>query len=245
MSPAPVAAVLVGASGRMGRALRAAAAPRLRWVGAIVSPGSAALGAQFAPGVPLSADLAAVLPAAQVVLDFSRAAATAATLAACRSAGKALLLGTTGYEAALERDFAAAAHDIPLLIAPNTSLGIAVFIELAASAARALPGHALAVRELHHAGKRDAPSGTALALAAALRAARPGAQIPIESLREGEHIGEHHLRLAAGGETLELTHRALDRGLFARGAVTAALWLASQRPGRYSIRDMLFGKTAT
>ncbi|MBV8784729.1 MAG: 4-hydroxy-tetrahydrodipicolinate reductase [Gammaproteobacteria bacterium] len=245
MSAAPVAAVLVGASGRMGRALREAANPaRLRWVGAIVSPDSRALGTEFVPGLRHSSDLAAVLPDAQVVLDFSRAEAIATTLAACRGARRALLLGTTGYEASLERDFIAAARDIPLLIAPNTSLGVAVFLELAASAARSLPGHALAVREVHHAGKRDAPSGTARALAAALRQVRPGAEVPIESVRAGEAAGEHRLRLAGPDETLELTHRALDRGLFARGAVTAALWLASQPPGRYGMRDVLFGKTA-
>ena len=242
----PVTAVLVGASGRMGRALLAAGAarPELRWVGAIASPTSGALGSEVAPGLRISADLAAVLPA-QVVIDFSHPSATRTTLRDCRAARSPLLLGTTGQGASLEADFAAAAREIPLLIAPNTSLGVTVLLELAALAAGALPAHHAAIREVHHRGKRDAPSGTALALAAAVRQGHHAASIPIQSEREGEVIGEHRLSLEGEGEILAFTHRALDRGLFARGALAAALWLASRPPGRYAMRDMLFGKTKT
>ena len=183
-APRPTRAVLIGAGGRMGRAILAAAAefPALAFVGAIASPASALLGrdagvaAAGSPGqLMITSELADVLARAEVVIDFSHGEATRAHLHACRAAGKALLLGTTGYPAALEAEFVAAAREIALLVAPNTSLGVTLLLELATRAAAALPGFALRILETHHKDKRDAPSGTALALAAALRAARaPG-----------------------------------------------------------------------
>lgn len=263
-SPAPAAplnAVLIGASGRMGRAIIAAASgfPRLALSAAIASRASAALGkdsgvlAGGAPNhLPITSDLSQALPRAQVVIDFSAAGATPANLAACVAARKPLLVGATGFAASQERDFAAAARFIPLLVAPNTSLGVTLLLELTRQAAAALPDFALKISETHHAAKRDAPSGTALALAAALRAGRgstPGAdaaaEIAISSEREGEVVGEHTVHLAGPGEELFLSHRATDRAIFARGALAAALWLASRPPGRYAMRDLLYGKTVT
>jgi len=257
-SPA-VRAVLVGATGRMGRALVRAAPsfPRLVISAAIARPGSPAVGqdagtlAGCAPlGVKVTADLTAALARADVALDFSRAEALAATLAACRERGRALLVGTTGWDAALEAALAAAAREIPLLVAPNTSLAVAVLAELTRRAAELLPAEfAVSLTERHHAGKRDAPSGTARALAAAAAAGRAGATgepaIPIESERRGEIVGEHEVHFTGPGETLLLAHRAQDRGLFARGALAAALWLASRPPGLYGMRDLLAGKTGT
>lgn len=256
-APSRTRLVLIGASGRMGQAILRAAAefPRLRLTGALTSARSAALGTDSgvnaglpASGLALTGELAPLLSEADVVMDFSTAAATAAHLAACVSARCALLLGTTGFAAGLEREFAAAAREIPLLVAPNTSLGVTLLIELARTAAAALPGFSLAIRETHHRDKRDAPSGTALALAAALAQARPGqqaAEIPVQSLREGEVVGEHAVVLSGAGEELVLGHRALERSIFARGALAAALWLGSKPPGRYSMRDVLAAETAT
>jgi 4-hydroxy-tetrahydrodipicolinate reductase len=253
--PRTTRVVLIGASGRMGRALLAAAPayPTLALVGALASKDSAALGRDSgatAGGavnhVMLTSELGPLLPRADVVIDFSSAAATRAHLRACVAAGKALLVGTTGYEAALESEFAAAARAIPLLIAANTSLGVTLMLELARAAARALPQFVAEVSETHHKDKRDAPSGTALALAAALRV--PGAaarEIPIRSLREAEVVGEHTVTLQGPEELLSLTHRALDRRVFATGALAAALWLAPQPPGRYAMRDVLGVKTWT
>ena len=195
----PVCAVLIGASGRMGRAILAVAGefPQLAFVAAIASQGSAVLGRDsgvLAGGAPnrvaLTSDLSQALKRAHVVLDFSGAAATHTNLAACRMARKPLLLGSTGYASELEADLTAAALDIPLLIAPNTSLGVTLLLELARTAARALPAFRASITEKHHREKRDAPSGTALALAEALREGRAaGLEIPISSQREGEGAG--------------------------------------------------------
>ncbi|HTD11991.1 MAG TPA: 4-hydroxy-tetrahydrodipicolinate reductase [Steroidobacteraceae bacterium] len=249
----PLCAVLIGAAGRMGRAIFKVAGefPGLAFVGALASGDSALLGrdsgslAGGAPNhLPITSDLGAALARAQVVIDFSTALATRENLRACRAAHKPLLLGTTGFAADLEAELAAAAAEIPLLVAPNTSLAVTLLGELARRAAQALPGFAIGITETHHRDKRDAPSGTALALAAAIREARPG-QIPISSVREGEVVGEHCVHFAGPGEELALTHRALAREVFARGALAAALWLSSQAPGRYDMRDVMGFKTAT
>ncbi len=250
----PVRIALLGASGRMGRTVLAIAAtdPAVRITAALVAPESRAAGQDTGElaggprsGLALTSDLAA-LGGAQVVIDFSTAQATRGHLAACVQAGRPLVLCSTGQGPQIEADFAAAARQIALLVAPNTSLGVTLLTELAQRAAQALPGYRLAVRETHHVHKRDAPSGTALALAGALRAGRgPGAEVPIEARREGEVIGEHEVSLQGPGERVYLGHEALDRAIFARGALAAALWLAPQPPGRYSMRDVLNSKTAT
>jgi 4-hydroxy-tetrahydrodipicolinate reductase len=253
-SPArPLCAVLIGASGRMGRAILSAAVdfPGLALVGAIASKDSALLGrdsgvtAGGAPNhVPITSHLGTVLPRADVVIDFSTAEATRANLHACHAARKPLLIGTTGFAAGLESEFAVAARDIALLIAPNTSLGVTLLIELARTAALALPGFAAGITETHHQEKRDAPSGTALSLAAAIREGRE-AEVPISSVRQGEVVGEHTVRFAGAAEEICLTHRALERGIFARGALAAGLWLAAQPAGRYGMRDVMGFKTVT
>jgi 4-hydroxy-tetrahydrodipicolinate reductase len=243
----PLCVVLIGASGRMGRAILSAAAqfPGLTFVGAIASPASAALGRDcgvLAGGAPnhlqLTSNLGAALPRAQVVIDFSSANSTRENLRACRAAGKPLLIGTTGFPPELESEFTAAAREIPLLIAPNTSPGVTLLTELTRITARALPGFKATITETHHQGKRDAPSGTALSLAAAI-----GRQTPISSVREGEVVGEHTVRFEGVGEELSLTHRALGRDIFARGALSAATWLSSQPAGRYGMRDVMGFKT--
>jgi 4-hydroxy-tetrahydrodipicolinate reductase len=250
VAPTPVRAVLIGASGRMGQALlrEAAGSASLAFTAAIVPEDSALIGT----GVPGGAlqyrcDLEAALAQADVAIDFSSAAATADNLAACRAAGKPLLIGTTGFAPQLAADFSAAARQIALLVAANTSIGVTVLGELVRIAASALPPQfAVSITEAHHAAKRDSPSGTALTLAAAVRTARGAARdIDIESIRDGDIVGEHAVRFFCAGEELTLAHKASDRGLFAAGALAAALWLSSQPPGRYDMRDLLAIKTVT
>ena len=271
-TPSLVRAALIGATGRMGEALlRAAPAfPRLNITAAVASPTSPSLGrdAGEVAGVgclhlPITSDLPRALAEADVAIDFSSAAATGANLAACRAARKPLLICTTGFAAELDGSFAAAARDIPLLIAANTSLGVTLLLELVRIAARALPpGFDIGILDTHHRSKQDAPSGTALALGSAAREARQAAasagaagaaagkahregEVGFASVRAGDIVGEHTVLFAGPGEALSLTHRATDRGIFARGALAAALWLQSRPPGRYTMRDLLAQKTAT
>jgi 4-hydroxy-tetrahydrodipicolinate reductase len=273
--PTRVRATLIGVSGRMGQALlRAAPAfPRLNITGAVASPTSLSLGrdAGEVAGVgclhlPIISDLPRALTEADVAIDFSSAAATRTNLAACRAARKPLLIGTTGLAAELDRALAAAARDIPLLVAANTSLGVTLLLELVRIAARALPpAFDVDILDVHHRSKQDAPSGTALALGAAAREARQmsaaaggasgaaaagdGAhrdgEVGFASVRAGDIVGEHTVLFAGPGEALSLTHRATDRGIFARGALAAALWLQSRPPGRYTMGDLLAQKTIT
>jgi 4-hydroxy-tetrahydrodipicolinate reductase len=245
--------VLIGVTGRMGQAvLRAATAfPLLTISAAIAAPGSTALGRDAgelaglaALGLRVSGDLSAALAHAQVAIDFSTAGAAQANLAACRAARVPLVLCATGYAPDLEADFTAAAREIPLLIAPNTSVAVTLMAELVRLAARALPaGFKIDIRDIHHRAKRDAPSGTALALGAAAREGQSTREIAFESVREGDVVGEHVVRFSGPGEEVSLTHRASDRAIYARGALAAALWLAHQPAGRYGMRDVLGLKT--
>ena len=261
--------VIVGVSGRMGQALVRAGCElsAVRITAAVASAGSASLGrdagalAGIEPlGVEVTSDLPAALAAADVAIDFSQPHATRANIAACRAARKPLLIGTTGFAAELtESELDAAASDIPLLIAPNTSLGVALLTELVRRAARALPPEFdIEIIEAHHRMKRDAPSGTALALARAAGEARGLApaealgtasvertgprrqgEIGFAVVRGGDIAGEHTVLFAGPGEELRLSHRAGDRAIFARGALRAALWLLRQPPGRYGMSDIV------
>jgi 4-hydroxy-tetrahydrodipicolinate reductase len=256
----------------MGEALLRAAPifPQLIVTGAIASAESLALGrdaGQLAgignANLLITSDLPAALAQADVALDFSSCAATRSNLQACRAARKPLLLGTSGFGAELDAELEATAREVALLVAPNTSVGATALAELTREAAQALPASFdIDVLELHHRLKRDAPSGTGVALARTAAEARgfpaptaraspappagprPGeGQIGLASLRAGDMVGEHTVLFCGAGEELVLTHRARERGVFARGALAAALWLPSRPPGRYGMRDFLFYKT--
>jgi 4-hydroxy-tetrahydrodipicolinate reductase len=267
-------AVVIGVTGRMGRELLRVAPtfPQLLVTGAIASPASLALGrdAGEVAGVGttnliVSNDLTSALAQADVAIDFSHATATSETLAACRAARRPLLIGTTGYAPELEVELQQAAREIALLVTANTSVGVALLMELTRRAAQALPPtFDVDILELHHRGKLDAPSGTALALGRAAAAARggtlpakspaPGAgheaaqprrdgEVGFASVRAGDIVGEHTVLFSGTGEELLLTHRAYDRAIFARGALAAALWLAPRPPGRYDMTDFIGLKT--
>ena len=195
------------------------------------------------------------LPTFDVLVDFSSPEGLSHALDYCAAHGIALVSGTTGLDAALVRHMDSAAMRIPLLHAANFSLGIAVLTRLLREAAAALPTWDLDIGEVHHAAKRDAPSGTALALGRAAAAARrvdfdavaainrdgvrkPGS-IGFASMRVGDVVGEHSAWLAAPGERLELGHRATDRVIFVRGALQAAAWVAGRAPGHYTLQDMI------
>jgi 4-hydroxy-tetrahydrodipicolinate reductase len=257
-----------GITGRMGQALiqalQESSSPAFALSGAIASPTSVRLGQDAAAageptGVLITGDVARGLRVAAVAVDFSVESYVAAHADACAAAGVPILIGTTGLDgqsrAALER----AARDVAVLIAPNTSVGVGVAAKLVSLAASALgPSFDVEIFEVHHRTKRDAPSGTALALGEAVARAR-GQSLPevavydragtagprksgsigISSLRAGDIVGEHTVTFAAAGERLEITHRATDRLTFARGALRAAEWLVGRPAGLYGMEQVL------
>lgn len=185
------------------------------------------------------AEIEEVFEASDVIIDFTSPATTVAHAKLARTTGTALLVGTTGLGVAETEALKAAALSAPILIAPNTSLGINLMLGFARDAAARLgPDFAISVDDLHHAGKKDAPSGTALALAQAIAPESPG-DISITSRRDGEAAGTHTVTFKSALETLQLVHCAKDRSIFAKGALVAARWLAGQNPGHYTMTDVL------
>lgn len=249
-----------GACGRMGAHLIRAveAHPETVLAGAIDAPDHPRLGETIAPGIPVVGDPDSALGGADVVIDFSVPAATAALLPIAASRKLAAVVGTTGLSDAQRGALENAARAVPVVAAANFSLGVNVLLELVDAAAGRLSDYDAELVEMHHAAKVDAPSGTALRLAEAVARARgvglkerqvlhregqtgprpPGA-IGIQTLRGGDTVGEHTVYLVGPGERLELTHRALSRDNFASGAVRAARWAVGREPGLYSMRDVL------
>lgn len=255
-----------GITGRMGKALIAAidesesavlsgacASPSSAWVGRDVR----ALGADS--DAKVSGDAQAALEASAVAIDFSLPEAAEGNLAACVSKKRPLVIGTTGHSAAARGAIEAAAREIPIVVAPNMSLGVNLLLRLVELTAQKLDvSYDIEVFEAHHRNKKDAPSGTALALGnAAARGRgvalpsvseydRHGANVPrrkgaigFSVFRGGDVVGDHTVTFAGLGERIELTHRASDRLAFARGAVQAARWLVDKKPGLYSMQDVL------
>jgi len=252
--------VVVGALGRMGERVRAAleSEPSLTLGAALEAPGHPGLGTEV-DGVTVSDDAKAALAGCEVAIDFAIPTATLANLRAAADAGVAYVTGTTGFSEEERAEIASLADRIPVIHAPNFSVAVNVLAWLAREATRKLgPGYDAELFEIHHAAKRDAPSGTALALAQAVAegrnvrldehvvleragdtGARPEGAIGIQTLRGGDAPGEHTVLLVGQGERLELTHRAYTRDHFARGAVRAAAWLVGKAPGLYRIEEVL------
>lgn len=252
---APVRIALLGAGGRMGQAILDAAEDHegVRVTAALVKGGSPLLG-QETHGLGYSSDIDGALKGADVLLDFSLPAGTAAALSACLAGKKPLVTGVTGLEAELKARLRQAGGSIPVLAAPNMSLGVALLTRMAKQAAQVLGVEFdVEISEAHHRHKKDAPSGTALALGEAVAEGRgvaapdgrprsggrePGS-IGFASLRAGDIVGEHTVLFAGAGERLELTHRAQSRLTFAHGALGAARWIAGKPAGNYSLADIL------
>lgn len=240
--PAALTLVIHGAAGRVGRLLLDAVAsdPRFHCVTALVRPGSPLLASPVWPGSALH--FSDHWPAqADVVVDFSLPPALPGLFDEVRARRCALVSGTTGLDANDRERLQALGGHVPVLWASNFSLGALVLTELAAQARRWLPaGFEAAIVEAHHSAKRDAPSGTALSLAHAVADADPTLPVPpTSSLRAGTIVGDHTVHFAGPAERLELTHRAQDRSVFARGALDAAAWLAGRDPGLYPLRALL------
>jgi len=248
-----------GASGRMGTRLIQLIAldPTLKLAAALERAGHPHLGADagaLAAVSPLSVALSSSLPAelaVDVMIDFSLPDATLGVAETCRERGIPLVVGTTGFDAGERRLLESSSTRIPILIAPNMSRAVNLLMRLVGEAARSLGKSAdIAIVERHHRTKKDAPSGTALRLAECARKGSVSGQriqpadasvseVDIHALRMADSPGEHTVIFAMLGETLELSHRALNRDGFARGALEAAKFLAGKPPGLYSMEDVL------
>jgi 4-hydroxy-tetrahydrodipicolinate reductase len=237
--------IITGAKGRMGQALITSAArfPDLKITGQIDQ----------------GDDLRTVIAGGDVVIDFSFHDATLAVAGLCAVHRKALVIGTTGHSDAEKSQIVNLKSQIPIVWSSNYSTGVNVLFWLTRQAARILgPGFDLEVVEMHHRMKKDAPSGTAASLAEILadvrrqqlpeviRHGRQGitgertaTEIGMHSLRGGDVVGDHTVIFAAPGERVELTHKASSRDAFALGALRAAQWVVSQKPGLYDMQDVL------
>ena len=209
--------------------------------------------------IDFGADLASVIEQGSVVIDFSSREATAGFVKICAERKKAMVIGTTGLDAADKAAIAKAAKRIPIVMASNYSTGVNTLFWLTRKAAEVLgPDFDLEVVEMHHRLKKDAPSGTAATLAEilakvrkqqsekVLRHGRKGitgertsSEIGMHSLRGGDVVGDHTVVFAANGERVELTHKASSRETFANGALRAAQWVVKQKPGLYDMQDVL------
>lgn len=259
---------ILGAAGRMGQALvrgcrgldglaLAAAVERADcpWVGK-----DAGLAAGIGEtGVRIGAEPRAAVAAADVAIDFTFHTAAPGNAALCAELGKAIVIGTTGLDAAETEGVRKAAARVPVVWAPNYSLGINLLFILVRRAAQTLgPDYDIEIVETHHHFKKDAPSGTALGLAKAAAAGRgqdlektavfgrhgmtgerPKGEIGIHAVRGGDVAGDHTVLFAADGERIELTHKASGRDALARGALLAARWVAGRKPALYDMQDVL------
>ena len=259
---------VIGCGGRMGRMLIAdiVATEGCGLSGGVARPESACLGQDLGElsgigriGLAAAADARQVLRDSDVAIDFTTPEATAAHAALAAELGRPIVIGTTGLSGEQETAIRRAAERVPVVWAANTSLGINLLFGLVEQvAARLGPEWDIEILEMHHRGKVDAPSGTALALGRAAASARgvafdevaqrgrdgitgprPAGAIGFAALRGGDNIGEHHVVFAGLGERLELVHRATNRAIYAKGAVRAALWLVGKPSGLYGMKEVL------
>ncbi|MFP4597712.1 MAG: 4-hydroxy-tetrahydrodipicolinate reductase [Persicimonas sp.] len=254
---------IIGAEGRMGQELLANA-PSVDGVSvaeAVVRPESPADGSEMGPeGVLATSDMETAIENAEVVVDFSAPEACLQAAEFAARYGTPLVSGTTGLSDEQVAELKGRSSDVAILWAANFSVGVNTLERLVELATRAVAdGFDVEVLEAHHRHKVDAPSGTALFLGQAAARAR-GAdleevgvcsreghtgersddEIGFQTIRGGDIVGEHTVLLCGAGERIELTHRATDRGIFARGALRAAGWLAGRQPGWYTMKDVLF-----
>lgn len=264
----PVRIAVQGAAGRMGRALiqavQSSAACRLgaaldRPQAEGMGQDAGALAGLPALGVPVTAELK---PGDfDVLIDFTRPQGTLAALEACARAGRAMVIGTTGFEAGELARIREAARHVPVCMSGNFSIGINLCLQLVREAARTLGGEFdIEIVEAHHRHKVDAPSGTALMLGQAAAAGagrdlercavyarqghtgeRAAQTIGFSTVRGGDVVGDHSVLFLGEGERIEITHKASSRQNFARGAVRAAVWLTGREPGLYTLQDVLAG----
>jgi 4-hydroxy-tetrahydrodipicolinate reductase len=260
--------VVAGAAGRMGSRLVALLQQEteLRLAAALEAPGHPALGRDAGEsagvgriGIPIAADVEAALGRDRILIEFSVPEASLAHARLVERHGGRAVIGTTGFSAAQREELARIGRGAPLLVSPNMSVAVNVAFKVLADMARMLgDDYDVEIVETHHRFKKDAPSGTALRMAEVVAQAlgrdlattavydrhdrlaeRTRKEIGMAALRSGDVVGEHTVSFASLGERLELTHRAHSRDNFARGALRGARFIATARPGLYSMQDVL------
>ena len=259
---------VVGAAGRMGKTLIEAvsATDGMILAAATEQPDSTLVGVDAGElagvgnlGVSISHSLTKVIDAFDVLIDFTGPAGTMVHLDVCRQHRRAMVIGTTGLSEEQKAKIRAAADDIPIVFAPNMSVGVNLCFRLLELAAKVMGEEAdIEIIEAHHRHKVDAPSGTALRMGEVVAGAlgrdladvavygreghtgpRDARTIGFENIRAGDVVGEHTVWFATDGERVEITHKASSRMTFARGAVRAAAWLVDQGPGLFDMQDVL------
>ena len=225
MKNSPVRALLIGAAGRMGKTVLDLAQ----------SDREIEIAAQCDLGDPIEP----AMKNCDVAIDFSQADSINEICRAASQHAKSLVIGTTGHSQQQRKTIEETAHSVPIVLASNFSVGVNVLFWLTQKAAELFGSDFNPeIVETHHTMKKDAPSGTAKTLTEILKGVR-SSEIPIQSIREGEVVGEHTVIFKGPGESLELTHRAANRGIFAGGALRAAKWIINKPPGLYSMQDVL------
>ncbi|WP_431024983.1 4-hydroxy-tetrahydrodipicolinate reductase [Halomonas sp. H5] len=260
---------IVGVAGRMGRTLVNAVQqdPQASLAGGSVEPGSSLVGADLGElaglgklGVTAVDSLAAIVDDFDVLIDFTAPRVTLGNLAFCAEHGKRIVIGTTGLDDDELAELDAYRDRVPLVFAPNMSVGVNLTLKLLQTAARALgdEGYDIEVVEAHHRHKVDAPSGTALKMGEVVAESlgrtlkehgvfervgqcgpRSDKEIGFATVRAGDIVGEHTVMFATEGERIEITHKASSRMTFAKGAVRAARWVEGHQAGRYDMQDVL------
>lgn len=264
---ANVRMLIAGAAGKMGRAVvkEALATPGVALAGGFERPGHEAVGRDLGPlagldslGIAVEPGPATAIRRADALIDFTSPAASVENARIAAAAGVPHVIGTTGFSADQTREIEALSAKNVIVRSGNMSLGVNILVELVRQTAERLgPDYDIEIIDNHHRGKVDAPSGTALLLARAAAEGR-GAN-PLETIRSrdgaigerplgavgfavirgGGVVGDHDVMFAGAQEVITLSHRAIDRGLFAKGAIAAAKWAIGKTPGLYSMQDVL------
>lgn len=266
-SATPLRIAVAGASGRMGHMLVEAVleSPDAQLVGALDLASSPAIGRDAAEflgrttGVAVASEAERALEHAQVIIDFTRPEGTLELIDHCTRRGVAMVIGTTGFDAAGRQAIADATKRIPIVFAPNMSVGVNVTLKLLEVAAGLLSeGYDIEITEAHHRHKVDAPSGTALRMGEVIAAAqgvtldevatwarhgvtgeRAQGKIGFSVIRGGDIVGDHTVLFAGVGERIEITHRSASRATYAQGSMRACRFLAGRAPGLYDMQDVL------
>jgi 4-hydroxy-tetrahydrodipicolinate reductase len=259
---------IAGAAGKMGQRIGVLAIehPSIKLVGAFERSGHNSLGMDFGEvagvartGVALTDNIAQTLDGADIVIDFTSPESTLSNLKICSDQNKAIVIGTTGLSSDQTARIVSYGKKIPVVLAPNMSVGVNLLLKVLADIARALgDDYDIEIVEAHHRLKKDAPSGTALKMAQVIAEAlsrkldevsvlcrsgiigeRKKKEIGIQTIRAGDIVGEHTVIFGGLGERIEITHKASSRDTFARGALRAALWLQGKPAGIYDMQDVL------